>query len=319
MATTLKHVAEKASVSIRTVTRALKNEPGGNLDTYRRVRKIAKDLGYVPNIAARNLKTQRTNMVGILTPEFVNPAIMQKKNALQQLFEREGTYLVSGSLPTNIPALMDMLREWSGITSHVIVLSWREPLKDVQELEGLPMSFIFVDCGYSQDRFDRIGVDRGAGILAAVEHLFERGYRRIIRCGPDMSNRRKGFELAFEQAGLADAQAITVKTRSQDRQSGYEIGEQLLGAQPDAVFFETDQLAFGFYHYARENGISIPDDIAVVGFNDEPASLCVTPTLSSVRHPNDEITQSVHRLVREHSSTPRQLLHPTCFIARESS
>lgn len=318
MAATLRQVAEKADVSIRTVTRALKNEPGGNADTYERVRGIAKRIGYVPNIAARNLKIQRSNMVGLAGTLTGTSAMIRVRNALQRLLEREGMYLLSGTIPEDEKTFKSMLMEWSGLVRHVVVM--RGPINVCHEsvFTNLPMKFVFVDYVADLPGYDAVLTDRVVGCREAVGHLLATGRRRVALCGRNMVTRRRGFEEAFANAGDSKAEKLHVPTRKLDLVDGYEAGPEIVNAGVDAVFFETDRMAFGFYKFAHEHGVRIPDDVAVVGFDDEPACVFACPPLSSVAHPIVELTEKAFAMIKNPSSEPRRELVPSKFIARES-
>lgn len=317
-AVTLRHVAEEAGVSIRTVTRMLKNEPGGNPETYERVRKVANRLGYVPNIAARNLKIRSSNMVGLVTAAGGNEMRIRIRIALQKQLEGAGKYFISGMIERSGEQLERMLREWSGLARDVVFLTWPHELNPDKILAGLPMRFIFVDC-LDAPAYDTVLIDRIAGIREGIKLLIKTGRRRIARCGPDMPTRRRGFNSAFGEKSLAMTEKFEITTAGIGMKEGYDAGTEIMKKAADAVFFETDNLAFGFYKYAHERGIRIPDDIAVVGFNDNPAGLYACPALSSVALPIEAMAGEVCDMIVKPQKKPRKVTFPASFVRRESA
>ncbi|MFA7157662.1 MAG: LacI family DNA-binding transcriptional regulator [Kiritimatiellia bacterium] len=316
-AVTLRHVAEEAGVSIRTVTRMLKNEPGGNPETYARVRKIADRLGYVPNVAARNLKIRSSNMVGLVTSAGGNEMRIRIRIALQKRLEGAGKYFISGMIERGGEKLERMLRDWSGLARDVVFLTWPHELNPAEILTGLPMRFIFVDCLDDRAR-DVVLIDRVAGVRAGAQLLIKTGHRRIARCGPDMPTRRMGFNAAFEDKAGAGVIKCEITTSGIGPKEGYDAGPAIMKKAVDAVFFETDSLALGFYKYAHERGIRIPDDIAVVGFNDNPAGLYACPALSSVALPIEAMAGEVCDMIVKPQKKPRKVTFPARFVRRES-
>jgi DNA-binding LacI/PurR family transcriptional regulator len=316
--TTLKDVAEKAGVSIRTVTRALKNEVGGSAQTYSRVRRTAARLGYIPNIAARNLKIRQSHVIGLVSSRRHTDVWVRERTALQEKLESEGKYLLSGTLNDDEAQLTGMLMEWTGLTRDVVFMSWPSRFSASRILADLPMRFIFVDC-LDEPGFNTIITDRSVGVREGIEWFLKTGRRRIARCGANLTNRRKGFDAAFTGAAGSSAEKTEITTPGIEFRHGYEAGAVLIERKVDAVFFDTDRMAFGFYKFASERGIRIPDDVAVIGFDDDPADLYACPQLSTVAHPIAQITEQVIEVLRATGVGPRRVEVPTRFIRRESA
>ncbi|MCA1808497.1 MAG: LacI family DNA-binding transcriptional regulator [Kiritimatiellia bacterium] len=318
MVATLKHVADRAGVSIRTVTRVLKDEPGTNPETYMRVRSVVDELGYIPNVAARNLKTSSITMVGVVAPG--NPKsefITRKRAALQKRLENEGRYLLSGTLRETEDQLRDMLKEWIGLTRDVVFLAWPNEFSTARVLAGLPMHFVFVNC-LDERAYDHVLIDRAVGVYEGVQCLLRTGHRRIAHCGTNMRERRHGFEGAFDRPAGGQVVKLLIKTPHMDFEDGFAAGPRIMEQQADAVFFDTDRMAYGFYHFAREQGVRIPDDISVIGFDDEPGADYACPPLSSVSHPIAAISEQVCEMIKQPAAATREVMLPTYFVRRES-
>jgi LacI family transcriptional regulator len=316
---TLKQVADKAGVSIRTVTRMLKNEPGGNLQTYERVKAVANRLGYVPNMAARNLKIRHSTMIGMVTSMRHTEVTTRIQAALQRRLEMEGRYILSGASMASEATLRAMLASWSGLTREVVFLAWPPAFQPSTVLAGLPMRFIFIDCLYDQTTYDAVLTDRTIGIRDSVLHFIRTGRRHIVRCGVDSPTRRRGFDAAFRGEPKPQASRHIIVTKGLEYADGYDAGPAIIAEKADAVFFETDRMAFGFYQFAFERGIRIPGDMAVTGFDDETAGRYACPPLSTVAHPIAEITEQVFTMLMAPPRPTQQVTFSTHFVPRQSS
>ena len=317
---TLREIAVAAGVSIRTVTRALQDAPGGNAATYRRVRALARRLGYVPNVAARNLKTRRTNMVGIVASPADYEIGNRKTLALQRLLEQHGRYSVSGILPETATAARQMLRDWAGIVEAVVFLAWRDAWQPERILAETGVRSIFVDCLTEPLATGRtvVALDRFRGIQTGVEELIRAGHRRIVRCG-NMANRAAGFAQAFAACGRKLSPQDHYPTPNIFFADGYRLGRRLMQDAVDAAFFDSDAMALGFLKFAYEQRVAIPGNIAVIGFDDLAAAAHACPALSTVAHPIDEMAEAIFNLLAPDAITPATVVLPTRFIRRESS
>ncbi len=313
---TLKKIAELAGVSIRTVNRALKNQPGVKPELCKRIQDLANRLGYTPNVAARNLRLQRTNFVGVFSSAYSSTNIaMRKVNDIQQQLYEHGFFPLLGLMPETEGELRNILQEWSGMVQTVIFLSWHGNFIPNITLQGFPQQFIFVDidgiAGYHS-----ISVNRNIGVHEGVTELLRRGRRRIARCG-NISSRAEGFAKALYDFNDKTVEHHFFKTDDSSFEIGYEIGDTLIEQKFDAVFFDTDRMAYGFLKYCWKNNIRIPEQIAVIGFDNDPLSNYSSPALSTVAHPLSEISVKIADLAVS-PEPPRQFEFSTRFIPRES-
>ena len=318
MAVTLKQIAEEAGVSIRTVNRALKEQTGISDVKRQEILDTAAHMGYIPNIAARNLRLRKSNFVGIVTGTNENDIFIRKSHDLQQRLELHGFFPIIGLLQNSPETVRTMLSEWAGMVDTVAMFAWGEWLPE-NVLVSLPQQFIFVDCKIVPRNcgFHQIKIDRSSGIKDAILFLLESGRSRIVRCG-SIGDRAEGVEKAFRSFRGGSAEKILIETGGSEFEDGYNLGKSLMESKADAVFFDTDRMAFGFLKYAWEKGVRVPDDIAVVGFDDDPWGNYSCPALSTVAHPIAEMNGRIVELAERRPAAPETIVFPTKFIKRQS-
>jgi len=302
-------------VSIRTVSRALKNQPGVKPEVGRNVLELARHLGYTPNVAARNLRMNRSNIVGIIVSQnYKNSVSGRKVNDLQKRLEEQGFYPLFGLLPSDSVELRQMLQEWSGLTNTVVFLSWHHQFDPAIAFPGLPQQFIFVDIPEISG-FHSLSINRACGIREAIRHFVDSGRRSIARCG-NISSRELGFAQSFYDCAEKKVTHFYFEIDT-DFESGINVAPQLFAKNVDAVFFDTDRMAYGFLKYCWKHGIKVPEQIAVIGFDDDPWCEYSCPSLSTVAHPIAAVNKKIVELAVA-PSNPQKIEFPTRFIKRES-
>ena len=289
----IKDVAAAAGVSITTVSHTLNHTEGKRVspETRRRVQRVAEELGYTPNHVGRSLRLQRTQTVALMghriaTTPFVGDLIRGAQAGAREhgaaLFvldasgdpaevEREATLLVQ--------------RQVDG----VLFAAWFH--QEVQVPRALqPASTVLVDAVCSDKAYSSVVPDEQAGGRAAATELIAAGHRRVafVNGEPDVlaaRGRERGFRAECRAAGLTDV--VVVNTVSSTR-GGYATGLTLLATQrPTGVFCYNDRVAMGVYQAAAELRLRIPDDLSVVGFdNQELIADALRPALTSVALPH---------------------------------
>ena len=200
MAITLKHLAELSGVSIRTVSRVLKNQDHVQKEKRELILSLAKHHGYVPNMAARNLRLHQSRFVGILCSEAPYEVFRQKLQDLETRLEENGFYPVMACCTGNGKPLEHILSDWAGLVDFVVVSLFES---DIQ-LNTLPPLFekfsmtpIYVDQD-SELPGHNLSICRATGIRDAVSILIRSGKKRILRCG-NLSSRETGLAQAFSE------------------------------------------------------------------------------------------------------------------------
>ena len=334
MASTLEEVAELAGVSRSTVSRVINNHPNVRDKTRERVWEAVRQSGYKPNVVARSLVTNRTQIISMVIPEAVTSIFTDPFFPLLLCGTTEACnahhYQLLLSLftaATDFQEMYDRLLH-SGYADGVIVAS--APIDDCLISYLLRDGVPFVSVGrHTDERVHYVDIDNVGGARMAVDHLVRQGHRRIgtitgrldIASGQD---RLKGYRQALEARGIPVDEDLIVKGDFTE-ESGMTAIRELLPSDATAVFVASDTMAAGAMRALRTAGLSVPQDISVVGFDDTSIASAVEPALTTVRQPIERLgAMAVDVLVGilqnppEQNATVHRILIPTELIVRAS-
>lgn len=333
---TLEQVAALAGVSRATVSRVVNGSPKVLPHTVEAVNRAIIELGYVPNRAARALVTRRTDSVALVVPEpdsriFSDPFFAGILRGVSTALAPTSSQLVLLIEPAPAPGQVDdqrLLRYLRG--GHVdgaIVVSHHGRDTIIKELAQLPLPIVFSARPLGVDvPVTSVDVDNVAGARTAVEHLLSRGRRRLgTITGPlDMTagvDRLAGFKAVLSEAGLPD-DAVAVGDFTAD--GGEAAANQLLTAHPDldGIFVASDLMATAALRVLSERGRRVPEDVAVVGFDDSVLATTTTPRLTTIRQPVEDLgARLVELLLAKINGAPQASppLFDTKLIIRDSA
>ena len=319
MAITLKQLAELSGVSIRTVSRVLKNQAHVQEEKRERILALAKQHHYVANMAARNLRLNRSRFVGILCSNAPYEVFRQKLQDLETRLEKKGYYPIMSCCDGSVKQIEKILSDWSGLVDFVVVSLFDVPLpkKQLPELfEQFSMTPIYVD----QEEVlpgHHLNINRATGIKDAISVLIRNGKKRILRCGT-LQSRETGLQQAFSATPEKKRPELLRLEEAATFENGQRLGDKIMKTGADAVFFDTDKMALGFLNYAAKNGIAIPEQLAVIGFDDDISGQIIYPALSTVAHPTEELNEAILMIINEKPECPVKKEFSTRFIQRES-
>ncbi|MFI7577939.1 LacI family DNA-binding transcriptional regulator [Micromonospora sp. NPDC049497] len=328
----LKDVAERAGVSVKTVSNVVNGYVHVKPDTRARVEEAIAELNYRPNLSARNLRKGRTGVIALAVPELDIP-----------YFAELARHVVTAAAELGWTVLIDQTgggREQervvaSGITEHLIDGLIFSPLAltagDLAGLDGTPMVLLGerVDHG----PYDHVGIDNVAAAREITAHLIGLGRRRIAAIGsqrtPEGASARlrlAGYAAAHADAGLDVDEALVAPAPAWHRAEGAVAMRSLLSlpVRPDAVFCFNDTLALGALRALHEAGLRVPDDVAVAGFDDIEDGRYSVPTLSTVAPDKERIARLAvellaNRIDGDRTAPPRELPAPYHLELREST
>jgi DNA-binding LacI/PurR family transcriptional regulator len=329
---TLDQVARAAGVSRATASRVFSGNPAVSPEARAAVERAAGQLGYVPNRAARSLAAGRSESVGVVIPEpgshlFLDPLLPRLLGGIGEELSANGLQMVlfAPQSAADVARLEQYLI--GGHVDAVLLLALHESdtLPSRLLARGVPMVF----GGRPRQTLDvsYVDVDNQAGGRAATEHLIAQGRRRIAHLAgpshlPSTRARLQGFREAMWNAAL---RSDLVDGGELDRDAGeMAMGRLLaLGHEVDAVFAASDAMAAGAMWALQVLGRRVPDDVAVIGFDDSPIASATQPPLSSVKQPVEEMGRQMARLVLSMTAvrdqSAKQLVLSPELAVREST
>jgi LacI family transcriptional regulator len=333
----IRELARRSGVSTATVSRALNDRAEVSEATRAKIRRLASELGYAPNEPARTLVRRRSDTIGLIWDSgqeaigLHNPYLLGLLSAVRTALSEADYHLM---LLTNPGAEDQDSAHLQAVRRHnlegVVVLTTPPDDRCLRVLADAGVPCAGIDTSFTGPRTVRISSDNAAGAEAAVQHLYDLGHRRIATVTgplhlPPAAERLAGYRRACERLGL-EVPPQYVTEGDFFLASGEAAGKQLLALpdRPTAIFAAGDQMAIGTMHAAADAGLSVPGDLAVVGFDDIDATTLVRPALSTVaqdqRALGEAAVEALRGLIDEEPAEPlRPYIVPTRLVVRGSS
>lgn len=328
----LKDIADKTGFSVNTVSLALRDSPRIPADTREAIRQAAEALNYLPNHIAKSLVSRETRTIGLVLTSITNPVLTRVAQAIESRLAERGystLFATSNGDHHAEKQAIEMFRSRQVDGMLIYPRSHRE-LDHIRRVRqaGYPVVLLVGD---PDADVDVVGMDARQGGYQAARHLLQHGHRRIglIDGGQVRGNLEKqdGYRRALVEAGLAEDAALLVRPETHSVLGGYEAMAALMGRQGGmtAVLAATDTLALGALRWAQQHGLLVPQDMAIVGFdNIEFAEFAGTP-ITSVDYAVPRVTElAVARLLALIAAgdvlpEPQVMLIEPELIVRESS
>jgi LacI family gluconate utilization system Gnt-I transcriptional repressor len=304
---TLSDVARAAGVSPSTVSRALRGERSVDPALIERVTATSRLLGYVPDPAARALASQRSDHVAILIPLLSNALFVDLLEAAQTTLRAAGYQTLMGVTHYDASEEEQLLREQllhrpAGLL--VTGLDHNDATRKLMESSQVPCVHLMdLPSGDSAEGPYCVGFRQTQAGAAMTRHLLSKGHRRIAfaaaQLDPRVMQRLYGWRSALQEAGLYEATLEWLNPAPSSLALGGVLFEQIMRQQPavDAIFFCNDDLAQGALMAALRLGITVPDRVAIAGFNDLTGSDQMLPSLTTVRTPRAQIGQAAAQML----------------------
>jgi LacI family transcriptional regulator len=303
MAVTIHEIAEAAGVSIATVSRALNNAGHTvNQETKMRILAIASELGYQPNQAARNLRTERSSVIGIVADDIVSPFTPVIIRGIQDFFKQAGYSCLITNTDWDPDKELAAIDEIAGHTQGIIfVESWHRSINP--KLDQAQKKYVYVHRMYASSYLHSVVPDEVYGAQVAVRHLIGLGHQHIAFInGPERYyasiDRLKGYQLELESAGIPFEPSL-VERGDWDVVTGHAAMRKLLdnNPQPTAVFAANDLMALGAIHAIQDAGLRVPQDIAIVGYDDREIAALTRPSITTVSMPCYEMGETAAQML----------------------
>lgn len=294
MGVSIREVAAHAGVSVGTVSNVL-NRPHTVPDaTVVRVRTAIAELGYVRNDAARQLRAGRSHTVGLVVLDARNPFFTDLARGADDLAAEQGLSVLIGNSDERPDRELRLLTHFEELRAHGVLIS---PIGDdiarLRELRGRGIPVVLVDRAAPDSGFSSVAVDDVRGGMIAARHLIETGRRRIAYVGGPAALRQVADRAEGARQAVADADGATLErletgslTVAEGRAAGQRIAARPTARRPDAVFAANDLIAFGVLQALTAAGVAVPDEIALIGYDDIDFAAAAAVPLSSVRQPS---------------------------------
>ena len=261
-------IANELGVSVNTVSLALSGSKRISANTRKLVKQTAQKWGYVPNGFARSLVKQESNYIGVILRNLHNPVLINIAREIERALKERGYFMVLMSAEGSAVKEIEALRIQQAMGILIYPNLSEVNLKQFRELRKAGFPLVLMSSDGKIDDLDVVFMERTIGAYKATKHLISMGHRHIGYFTGDAC-KTAGYKMALEEHGITFDERNMVRTGKITYRSGYEAANELLSnrSKITAVFASTDTYAIGAMRYYMDRDISIPDDIAIVGYD----------------------------------------------------
>jgi LacI family transcriptional regulator len=327
--TTIREVAERAGVSVSTVSRFLNNRPDINAETKERIQKAIDELKYVPSSIARGMVLNKTNTIGLILPDITNPYFSSIARGIQHTADQYGYSVILCDTESNPGKELNSIKLLRSKRVSGMIAALSGDCKDeLLHLKSENFPFVQIDRNIPGVEVPTVTADNLLSAKTAVNYLIEAGHREIAHLAGDLStktarNRFQGFEEAMKESGLSINREWVLECEFSIASGIEKMSCILEGNQiPTAVFCGNDLIATGAYQVIKTAGLKIPEDISIVGHDDIELASIITPALTTMALDKYSMGQlAVEALIREIEdgvTTNNEIILGTSLIIRES-
>ncbi|MDF1613065.1 LacI family DNA-binding transcriptional regulator [Stygiobacter electus] len=329
---TLQYIAEKAKVSRMTVSRVFSGEKNVSKKTSEKIKKIAKRVGYHPNLIARSLSKRKSNTIGIFVPKtrhlFLDVYITQLLSGISDVTQEHDFRLMLFPIDykkSESDLYLSIAR--SHLVDGIILIKTKIKDDGLEELKSIKFPFVLVN--HRNNKYNFIDSNNIKGTKLAIEHLYNLGHRKIafVSGSLDETNaidRLNSYKRTMKKLNLPIKKEWIINGEF-SKEKAYEESKKLFNQKdlPTAIFCSDDYMAIGVIERIKESGLSVPRDISVVGFDNIEISSYVNPPLTTVHQPISMIGEKAANLlidlINEKKSPPIHELLDTQLVIRKST
>lgn len=328
---TIDDISSLAGVSAATVSRVINNYPHISPEVRERVQAIIRETGYRPNRLAQSLASNRTGVIGLVIPHVTN-VVMTNPYFLHLI-----NGITSASNQNDLTLAMFLFHSMdeenrisksifhSELIEGVIVTADRRIDSFAKQLIQHDVPLTFIGRPEPGVNVPYVNADNEKGGYLATEHLIQRGHRRIasivVRHNTAGEDRHQGYRKALEAHDIVYDERLIIEGDF-SLLSGYAAMNALLEKEPDAVFVASDLMAMGAQRAIREAGLRIPEDVAVVGFDDLPEAIISEPPLTTIRQPIHRLgsaaVEMLQAVLEQPNSVPESQVFPVELVRRQT-
>jgi len=332
---TIYDIAKKLSLSASTVSRGLNGHPDIRKETIRRINLAAKTMGYQQNTFARNLRKNRSNTIGVILPRLDSNFQSSVVAGIESLANQKGYNLIISQSRESMKKEMENIITLYNSRIDGLLISLSCDTCNLDHLntilkKGIPVVFFDRVKDHPTFTCSKVIIDNVKAGFDATEHLIEQGCKRIVyvsdnRLSSVYSERHNGYMNALEQYGIPYDPKLVIEDKLNE-ESGKRTVSQLLKMTnlPDGIFAANDTSAVAIICQLKTEGIRVPDEIAVIGFNNVHISRVIDPSLTTIHYPGVEMGEIaastlIELLTREGSKITKTVVLDHKLIVRKSS
>jgi LacI family transcriptional regulator len=331
---TIYDIAKKLNISSATVSRALKDDPVVSKKTRKKIYDLAEEMGYRTNNFARSLRNQKTNTIGVIVPKLNSYFMSTVIAGIEKVLNESGYNLIISQSSESAKKEVESAKTMFNNRVDGLLVSLAYDTEDMGHFEpfykkNIPL--LFFDRVAQHEGTTNVTIDNRKAAYEATKHLIDEGNKRIVHITAPIKrnvyvDRLQGYKQALADHHIPfQEEYVLINNLSQE--TGLEAAEQIarMNPRPDAVFAANDNCAAGCIIGLKKQGLRVPDDIAVVGFNNDPVSTVVEPNLTTINYPGYQMGEAAATSLINHlkgssliSATDTILLRSE-LVVRDSS
>jgi len=297
---TIYDIAAELNLSASTVSRGLRNHPAVKNDTINKIKATALTLGYQQNTFARNLRKNRSNTIGVILPRLDSSFQSSVISGIEKKVNQKGYNLIISQSQESVEKEKANISTMFNSRVDGLLISLASDTKDLNHLDmffnkSIPVIFFDRVRDHPKCKCTRVVIDNEKAGYEVTEHLIQQGCKRIMFFGGNLlcnvyKSRHKGYTEALLQYGISAAPELTVIDKLNE-QSGANLVAKILkmDKRPDGIFAANDTSAVAIICKLKQASIDVPEDIAVVGFNNVQISRVIDPALTTIHYPGMEM------------------------------
>ncbi len=322
---TLKDIARELSLSPSTVSRALRNHPDISDTTKEKVSQTAKRLDYYPDTLAQGLKSRNTNTIGIIVPEIRHDFFSSAISGIEEVAYSSGFAIMVCQSSENYEREVINLRTLVSNQIAGLLVSLSQTTFDISHFDILKkrnIPVVFFDRTHKDITDSQVIVDDYDGAVKMVNFLLDKGYKKIAHiAGPEhisiSAERLRGYKDALQGRGIKIDDNFIIKSGFRE-EDGVKAIEQILKLKnrPDAIFAVNDPVAIGVFSVLKREKIKIPEEMALVGFCNNPISALIEPAITTIQQPAHLIGKAAAKLLIDRITDPDNHSEPVKMVLK---
>lgn len=332
---TIYDIAKKLNLATSTISRALKDHSTISAKTIKKVKKTAEEMGYQPNVLAAGLRGNKTKTIGVLISRINRPYLSSLISGIEETAQKAGYNVIITQSHDSYIEEVNLAKALYSSRVCGVICSLAMETRDISHFKqfidkNIPL--VFVDRVPKDFNIFRVMIDNYSAGYKATKHLIEQGCKRIAHFAGSQyrntySERKRGYIDALIEHNLIVDEDLIINFTMMSYEEGEKASNYLfdLANPPDGIFSSNDTAAVSAIQCAKKRGLKIPQDIAIIGFNDDPIASIIDPGLSTIAHPTVKMGEAAAKkiLINLKSLKKDEFKEITFFntdvIVRESS